>query len=114
MATVRVSFHGDEDYVYLDDTTIKNLEIFSSSYESTEKYSLFGVINTTQTGGGGRLLRTLLHHPLRSREQIKTRQEMIAHFQKDIQATRHIHHILGMVIDIPRITSLIVYRKTLP
>lgn len=41
MATLRVSFHGDEDYVYLDDTTIKNLEIFASSYESTEKYSLF-------------------------------------------------------------------------
>jgi len=37
---VRVSLHASKDRVLLDNITIKNLEIFASSYENNEKYSL--------------------------------------------------------------------------
>jgi DNA mismatch repair ATPase MutS len=46
---VRISFHSNDKLVIIDDITIKNLEIFASSYENTEKYSLFGIIDNTKT-----------------------------------------------------------------
>lgn len=45
----RVALHSQEELVLLDDITIKNLEIFTSSYELNEKYSLIGILDTTQT-----------------------------------------------------------------
>lgn len=46
---VRVALSMDDKEVLLDDVTIKNLELFASSYENSEKYSLLGIIDTTQT-----------------------------------------------------------------
>jgi DNA mismatch repair ATPase MutS len=37
---VRISLHNQESQVLLDEITTKNLEIFNSSYEQSEKYSL--------------------------------------------------------------------------
>jgi DNA mismatch repair ATPase MutS len=37
---VRVALHSHEKDVLLDEVTMKNLELFSSSYEHSEKYSL--------------------------------------------------------------------------
>jgi DNA mismatch repair ATPase MutS len=38
---VKISRWSEENEVRLDDITIKNLEIFQSSYEGSKKYSLF-------------------------------------------------------------------------
>lgn len=48
---VRIGLHSQEQRVLLDDITIKNLELFSSSYEGSEKYSLIGILDTTKTSG---------------------------------------------------------------
>lgn len=37
----RISYYRPHDYVLLDDITIKNLEIFASSYDHNTKHSLF-------------------------------------------------------------------------
>lgn len=37
----RISLYRPGDYVLLDDVTIKNLELFSSSYDQDSQYSLF-------------------------------------------------------------------------
>lgn len=36
----KISLHSQDHVVLLDDVTIKNLEVFASSYENSEKYSL--------------------------------------------------------------------------
>lgn len=36
----KIGLHSQDGLVLLDEVTIKNLEIFSSSYENSEKYSL--------------------------------------------------------------------------
>jgi DNA mismatch repair ATPase MutS len=33
----------------MDEVTIKNLEIFASSYELSTKYSLYGILDKTRT-----------------------------------------------------------------
>jgi DNA mismatch repair protein MutS len=47
----KISFHSQDTYLILDDVTIKNLELLSSSYENSEKYSLLNILDTTQTAG---------------------------------------------------------------
>jgi DNA mismatch repair ATPase MutS len=37
----KIGYHSSEGLVLMDDVTIKNLEIFASSYELNTKYSLF-------------------------------------------------------------------------
>lgn len=65
--------------LHLDDITIKNLEIFSSSYEGTSKQSLFGVINHTKTSMGSRLLALRLRQPLSDRSEIVSRQDHVSY-----------------------------------
>lgn len=127
-----IAFHHSNQYMLLDDVTIKNLEILSSTYEHSEKYSLFHVLNTTQTAGGARLLRHILINPLRDHEQIHWRLDHIHHYlqQEKIERmeiasdgtstlhtdnkTQRIHHLLRLVRDIPKLVSLLTYKKLLP
>lgn len=113
---VKISFHSNDDKIIFDDTSIKNLEIFSSSYESNEKYSLFGVINTTKTAWWSRLLREILANPSKNLSLIKERLNKIEYFRESnkYQATEHIHHLLGGISDIHKLTSKILYNKLNP
>ena len=127
-----IAFHHSDQYMLLDDVTIKNLEILSSTYENSEKYSLFHVLHTTQTAGGTRLLRHILVNPLKDLEQIHWRLDHIHHYlqQEKIERmeiasdgtstlhtdnkTQRIHHLLRLVRDIPKLVSLLTYKKLLP
>lgn len=110
---VRVALHMHEQEVLLDQVTIKNLELFASSYENSEKYSLIGIIDNTQTAGGSRYLRALLTHPIHDVQVLRTRQSHIQYFcdHSDRQA---IYHLLRQVHDIPKMVSTILYKPLNP
>ena len=61
----KISFHSQDTYLILDEVTIKNLELLSSTYEGSEKYSLLNILDTTKTSGGARLLRYLITNPIK-------------------------------------------------
>ncbi|MDD3262984.1 MAG: DNA mismatch repair protein MutS [Candidatus Absconditabacteria bacterium] len=109
----RISLHSTEKTVLLDEVTLKNLEIFSSSYESSEKYSLIGILDTTKTSGGSRLLRSILSNPINDFDQLNTRLGHIEYYLNNEHDTHHIHNQLGNVSDIPKIMSNLLYRKLL-
>jgi len=110
---VRVALHMHEQEVLLDQVTIKNLEVFASSYEHSEKYSLIGIIDNTQTAGGSRYLRELLTHPIHDVQALRTRQSYVQYFcdHNDRQA---IYHLLRQVHDIPKMVSTILYKPLNP
>lgn len=107
----RISFHTQDKRVLLDDITIKNLELFSSSYEWSEKYSLFWILDTTRTQWWSRLLRYILANPSQDLEEINMRLGHIASYQTRLEQTKHIHATLHHVSDIPKLISTILYRK---
>jgi len=98
----------------MDDITIKNLELFSSSYEGSEKYSLIGILDTTKTHGGARLLRNMLANPINDLEQINRRLGHISRLQTTLEHTKYIHTALNHVLDIPKIVTAILYKKLSP
>ena len=64
------------DYMVLDSSTKKNLEITSSLSGDTQG-TLFAVLDHTLTPMGSRLLRRWVHRPLRKRSSIIERQEAV-------------------------------------
>lgn len=110
----KISFHSQDTYLLLDEVTIKNLELLSSSYEGSERYSLFHILNTTQTAGGARLLHHTLTNPIKDLEQLQRRLDMIENFFSDQEKSKHIHQLLANVRDIPKLVTTILYKKLLP
>lgn len=111
---VRVSLHNTDNRVILDDITIKNLEIFASSYESSAKYSLVWILDNTKTAWWGRLLRYILANPIKDIKELNNRLSHIEYYIDKINEANNIHNLLGHISDIPRLSSSILYRKLLP
>ncbi|MBA3441839.1 MAG: DNA mismatch repair protein MutS, partial [Pyrinomonadaceae bacterium] len=58
-----ITYFEAQDSLVLDHTTVRNLELTEAQTSANRAHSLFGVINTTVTGMGTRLLRTWLLRP---------------------------------------------------
>jgi len=99
----KIRFHSSEGLVLMDEVTIKNLELFASSYESSTKYSLFGILDTTKTAGGSRLLRHLLANPINIKSELDRRLSKLEAFLED-PMTAGIHQFLGQFFDIPKLS----------
>jgi DNA mismatch repair protein MutS len=97
----------------MDDITIKNLELFSSSYESSEKYSLIGILDTTKTAGGARYLRYLLTNPIHTLSLLQERQSHIMRYQEHPHAKELLKQLYE-TFDIHKLLSTILYRKLTP
>ena len=106
----RISTYRPGDYVLLDDVTIKNLELFSSSYDQDSQYSLFGILDTCQTSSGSKLLRTILSHPLKNIDHITARQGHIVHWMDEYDEAQAINRLLWTLYDIPRLLTRLVYK----
>jgi DNA mismatch repair protein MutS len=80
--------YGVTDYMVLDATTQRNLELLepgriypdSGASGWAIKHTLIGCLDRTLTPMGARLLREWLTHPLKNVEQIEARQSVIATF----------------------------------
>ena len=103
----------DEDkYVWLDKFTIRNLELFDSGYENGK--SLITVIDSTQTGMGGRLLKRWLSLPLKSVDAINERLNVVEHLIKHSETSDAISEKLSMVGDIERLASKVAVLRVNP
>jgi len=95
----------DELYVGLDDATIRNLELFDSIRGNATSGTLISVLDDTVSAAGGRCLRQWIGQPLKSREAILERQEMIAPFYKSDSLRENLRSILETVTDLERVVS---------
>ncbi len=95
-----------QDYLIIDDICQRNLEIFSSV--TTGGTSLLSVINHCQTPMGKRLLPQQLKRPLRNRQHIAQRADVVAQFSNlQEKQQNNLQQILANIADIERISSRI-------
>ncbi len=74
----RLSFYQSADYLALDTTSLRNLEILEPlSRDAPKSASLFGALNRTVTPMGARRLREWLTQPLSEAAGIRGRQEVV-------------------------------------
>jgi DNA mismatch repair protein MutS len=77
----RLSFYRRSDYLALDYTTLRHLEILEPlHHDAPRNASLYGVVNRTVTPMGARMLRNWLSQPLAAVEPIRRRQETVQTF----------------------------------
>jgi len=77
----RLSFYQRTDFLALDYTTLRHLEILEPQHRDAPRTAcLYGALNKTTTPMGARLLRNWLSQPLAAVEPIRQRQETVAVF----------------------------------
>ena len=103
----------DEDkYVWLDKFTIRNLELFDSGYENGK--SLINVIDNTQTGMGGRLLKRWLSLPLKDIDAINERLNVVEYLIKNREISDSITAQFSLIGDIERLSSKVAVLRVNP
>ena len=96
--------------MFLDNSTIENLEIFSS----VSGKSLFSVLNKTRTSMGARNLRKALAAPLLDIDKIKLRQRNIGKLIDDRVRHQDLIEMLKAISDIERISGKLGRAKAGP
>ncbi len=77
----RISFYRRSDFLTLDYTTLRHLEILEPlHHDAPRNSSLYGALNRTATPMGARLLRQWLSQPLAAVAAIQQRQEAVRTF----------------------------------
>ncbi len=66
-----------QDYMVLDDSALRNLEIVQTWMDRSKKNSLLGVLDATETAMGARLLRRWVQYPLLQASRINRRLDAV-------------------------------------
>ena len=102
----RLSFYVCSDYLILDATTLRNLEILAPLHADAPKPgSLYGALNRTVTPMGARRLRDWLSQPLGAVEPIQRRQEAVQTWIDNAAALDAFRQHLAEVRDLERTIS---------
>ncbi len=103
-----------QEYMELDDFTLKNLELLKNMQDGSRKYTLLDVLDFTRTPMGSRLIRRWIVMPLYDLSRIFKRQNCVEEFFEDSQLrTIALTHLKG-ISDVERLTTRIALRKALP
>ncbi|NBC10951.1 MAG: DNA mismatch repair protein MutS [Planctomycetes bacterium] len=102
------------DHMVIDAVSLRSLEVERTMRSGEVGHSLLGVINDCCTAMGKRRLRQWLCYPLRDRERIEQRQEIVAAISGDARLSEDLVSTLRQVQDVQRITSRISIGRPSP
>lgn len=95
------------EYMILDQSTRRNLEINETIMGRTLKGSLVWILDKTRTAMGGRMLRRWLQQPLQSREKIIERLDAVDEIKREIFLMDDIQESLDEIYDLERLAGRI-------
>ena len=101
-----------EDYLTLDNFTLRNLEIVHSNNPNGK--SLLDIIDHTLTPMGGRLLRRRVILPLKNVNEINRRLSLIEFFNENEELKYHISQSLKSISDLDRLIGKLAAEKITP
>ena len=105
----RVEVYSDSQYMRLDMTAVRNLELVETMRSKSKKGSLLWVLDRTRTAMGKRLLRSWVEKPLMSIPQINLRLNAVDELYSDTILRGEITEHLGGIRDIERLMTKVVY-----
>jgi len=107
-----ISRIAEDDYVWMDKFTIRNLELYNST--NNNAVTLLNVIDKTISPMGGRLLKRWLALPLKSVEKIKQRHEVVDFLTKNDEVLQKIQNHIKHIGDLERLISKTATGKVNP
>lgn len=103
----------EDQYVWIDKFTIRNLELFASN--SLRNSGGFAeVIDRTLSPMGGRMLRRWIALPIKDVEQITERHDIVGRFIEDAELSEMLAGEMSQIGDIERITSRVAAARVTP
>ncbi len=108
----KISRIVSDDYVWLDPFTIRNLELIYSP--NVGAITLLDIIDQTLTPMGGRMLRKWMVLPLKDKEKINQRHEVVSFLLQNKEKADDVRRILSVISDIERIASKIAMARVSP
>lgn len=105
----KVSFYSREQYMLLDATARRNLEICETMRSKEKRGSLLWAIDKTRTSMGSRLLRSWMEKPLMDVSEINTRLDAVEELVNEPMTREEIGESLRSVRDIERLLGRVVY-----
>ncbi|MFH1672148.1 MAG: DNA mismatch repair protein MutS [Pseudomonadota bacterium] len=96
------------DYIVLDDTTKRNLELFETIRTRSRTGTLLWVLDKTMTSMGGRMIRQWLNYPLLDAERLRLRLDAVEEAKENITLRGALREALSGIYDLERLNSKIV------
>ena len=103
--------YSDNEYLMMDDSSRRNLEIISNMREGGSQYTLLECVDFTKTAMGGRLLRNWLLFPLTNLRQIEDRQANVTSFVENRSLLDKVKIDLGNILDVERLAGRIAMER---
>ncbi len=110
----KVSIYNPSEYMALDYSTKRNLEITYSMQDGGREGSLIDILDKTNTAMGGRLLKKWITSPLITLEPILKRQESVAELLKKKNLRRKLGNELKEIGDLERLISKVCTGRANP
>mgnify|MGYP001157856671 CR=1 FL=1 len=107
-----ISVEHPQDSIILDAVSRRNLELETDN-DGSGKHNLLGVLKTTSTTMGGRLLSRWLHRPIRDLQTLRLRHDAVAYLLRNREFIRF-HDKLRSIGDMERILARISLKSAKP
>jgi DNA mismatch repair protein MutS len=106
--------YSTSEFMTLDASTRRNLELTQTIRTGSVKGSLLGVLDATVTAMGGRLLRQWLSQPLLDVDKLEQRLDAVGAFRQDTPTRTQVMALLKELADLERLTSRTAQRIAVP
>lgn len=106
-----IKIYHDEDFLIIDESSRKNLEIVANLRDNTSSYSLLECVNYGKTAMGNRKIKHWLLFPLTNKNIILSRQNHVCLFVNDDNLLFQIRQKLETILDIERLATRIAMDK---
>ncbi len=110
----KISAHNPSEYMALDYSTKRNLEITFSMNDGGREGSLISILDKTETAMGGRLLKKWISAPLKKLDLILKRQESVEELLANKTSRNRIVNHLKEIGDLERLISKVCTGRANP
>ena len=105
----KLNFYSENQYMELDVSTRRNLELCEVMRGKEKRGSLLWAIDNTKTSVGARMLRKWLEKPLMNVKAIQRRLGAVDEFYSDFILREETAELLGKICDLERLMARLIY-----
>lgn len=106
--------YSTQNYMVLDSSTRRNLELCETLREKSKRGSLLWVLDKTKTAMGARMLRKMVEQPLIHKKAIMDRLDAVEMLKDNVMAREELREYMNSIYDLERLTMKISYRSANP
>ncbi len=110
----KISKYDNNEFMQLDYSTVRNLELLKNSSDATEENTLFSVINKCNTASGARRLRQSLIRPFKLKTKIELRLTGVAELVKNRELAYRLYETTKTLPDLEKLSGRLGIGKLNP